>query len=234
VVELDAVLTLAADIERQDAEIATTLETVVKLSVRADEIRARGEQLLQVLEATPAELAALDRVEMHARDGLAAAVEALSVSERRSAEVLAARRSSTETRIEAEHQLERAREAADDAAARLARVGRERAAQVETEAAARTESASLAAEARDVAARIQDIPRVSRSGRAAPAGGLEGLSEWAGRVHAALFVVRGQLEGERDRLVREANELGGAALGEQLGGSTVALVRRRLEEALQP
>jgi hypothetical protein len=45
--------------------------------------------------------------------------------------------------------------------------------------------------------------------------------------------VRGQREQERERLVREANELGGSALGEQLAGSSVALVRRRLEEALR-
>jgi len=51
---------------------------------------------------------------------------------------------------------------------------------------------------------------------------------------AALFVVRGQREGERERLVREANELGGSVLGEQVAGASVALVRRRLEEALRP
>jgi len=35
-------------------------------------------------------------------------------------------------------------------------------------------------------------------------------------VHVALLVVRGQLDVERDRLVREANELGSVVLGEEL------------------
>ena len=100
--------------------------------------------------------------------------------------------------------------------------------------AAQAEAFALVRDASDVASRLQDVPRVSASGREAPGQDLAQLSEWGSRVHAALFVVRGQLEGERDRLVREANELGGAVLGEQLAGSNVTLVRRRLEEALRP
>ena len=104
---------------------------------------------------------------------------------------------------------------------------------VEADAAARAAAAGLGTEATEISLRIQDVPRVSRSGRDAPSRGLAELSSWGGRVHAALLVVRGQLEGERDQLVREANELGGSVLGEQLAGSTIALVRRRLEEALR-
>jgi len=47
-------------------------------------------------------------------------------------------------------------------------------------------------------------------------------------------VVRGGLEGEREKVVLEANALAAAALGEQAGGASVALVRRRLEESLAP
>jgi hypothetical protein len=39
------------------------------------------------------------------------------------------------------------------------------------------------------------------------------------------------LETERERVVVEANVLGASVLGEQLGASSVALVRRRLESA---
>ena len=48
----------------------------------------------------------------------------------------------------------------------------------------------------------------------------------------ALFVARGTLETERERIVVEANALGTAVLGESLGGSSVAVIRRRLEESL--
>lgn len=234
VVDVDAVLALAAEIERRDAEVAGTLETVIDLSRRADDIRARGERLDRFLETAPAELAAIDRAEAQARDALAAAVEALAASERGIAEVLSGRRVSHGARTDAVHELARSRETATDASARLERLGRERTALVEADGAARAEAVSLGTEASEVASRIQDVPRVSRSGRDAAAGGLAELSAWAGRVHAALFVVRGQLEGDRDRLVREANELSGAVLGEQLAGANIALVRRRLEEALRP
>ncbi len=51
-------------------------------------------------------------------------------------------------------------------------------------------------------------------------------------VRSSLFVVQGNLETERDRVVVEANALGAALLGESLGASSVAVVRRRLEERL--
>ena len=61
---------------------------------------------------------------------------------------------------------------------------------------------------------------------------MEELEEWGARVRSALFVARGTLETERERVVTEANALGTAVLGESLGASSVAVVRRRLEERL--
>jgi hypothetical protein len=52
-------------------------------------------------------------------------------------------------------------------------------------------------------------------------------------VHAALFVVKGGLETERERVVREAGELGAAVLEEPPVGASVSLVRRRVEDALR-
>jgi hypothetical protein len=57
------------------------------------------------------------------------------------------------------------------------------------------------------------------------------LEDWGGQVRSALFVARGTLEAERERVVVEANVLGASVLGEQLGASSVALVRRRIEAA---
>ena len=63
-----------------------------------------------------------------------------------------------------------------------------------------------------------------------PGPGIEGVLEWAARAHAAVFVARSGLETERERVVREANELAASVLGEPLYATSVALVRQRLEE----
>ena len=76
-------------------------------------------------------------------------------------------------------------------------------------------------------------PRVSRSGGLYSESGLDGLLEWASRARAAILVARGGLETERERAVREANELAAAVLGEELGATRVSAVRERLERALR-
>ena len=61
---------------------------------------------------------------------------------------------------------------------------------------------------------------------------LESVEEWGAHVRSVLFVARGTLEQERERIVVEANALGSAVLGEQLGGSSATLVRQRIEATL--
>jgi len=226
------VLALAADIERRDGEVATSLELVGELSRRAGEVRARASELDALLAATPGELAALDRGEAEDRDARASATDELAAAERAAAEPTG-RRVSDEQRREAVRRVEHAQERLDEVTARVERHEAERVALIAIESDARREAVELAGEAADLAARLHGVPRISQSGREEPGAGLAGIVSWGGRVHAALFVVRGQLEAERDRIVREANELGGAVLGEHLAGSSVALVRRRLEEALR-
>jgi hypothetical protein len=53
--------------------------------------------------------------------------------------------------------------------------------------------------------------------------------EWASRKHAELFVALGQLDTQRERVIREANELATAVLGEPTFGSTPAQVLERVE-----
>ena len=100
------------------------------------------------------------------------------------------------------------------------------------ERALRAEADGLAVAAADVAAGVGGRRRGYRSpGARLPRQVLDGLDEWGARVHAALFVVRGTLETERERIVVEAKRSASAVLGEHLGGASVALVRRRLEAA---
>ena len=222
---VDTLLALAADMERRDSEAAAAIELVTSLDRRAGEIRVRSGELRRFLDVAPGELAALDRREAEAGDASRDAAAVLVEAEQRQSELGA--------RAGAGHEVELARELVAEAAARVGRLALERVAHVEATAARRAELAELVREAGRVAAEVREVPRVSQSGREVPASDPARLAEWCSRVHAALFVVRGQLEGERERLVREANELGTAALGEYLAGSSVMLVRRRLEEALQ-
>jgi chromosome segregation ATPase len=55
------------------------------------------------------------------------------------------------------------------------------------------------------------------------------LVEWASHAHAELFVAAGHTDAERDRVVREANELASMLLGESTYGLTVAQARSRVE-----
>ena len=232
--DVEALLALAADIERRDGDVARALELVLDLGRRADAIKSSAAHLQRLLESAPGDIAALDRSEAEARDAWAETASALAHAERRVLELAQNRRASAEALAAADRDLELSRELAAGAAARVDRLVHDKAELIRAESAAHADAFDLVRDANDVASRLQSVQRVSASGREAPGQDLEQLSEWGSRVRAALFVVRGQLEGERDRLVREANELGSAVLGEQLAGSNVTLVRRRLEEVLRP
>ena len=90
---------------------------------------------------------------------------------------------------------------------------------------------ALEDEARALSRRLAEVPRISQAGLEPPEPGLAGLDEWASRVAAALLVVRSGLETERERLIREANELAASVLGDPDVGTSVALARARLERA---
>jgi hypothetical protein len=99
----------------------------------------------------------------------------------------------------------------------------------EEERALLAEADALPAAAALVADGVRDVGRVTESAGRAPGTSLVELEDWGGRVRSALFVARGTLETERERVVVEANLLGASVLGEELGASSVALVRRRIE-----
>ncbi len=226
----DAVLALAAELERRDGAVAARLARVLELAGQAERIGERAAELHALLEDAPARLAQLDAESASARDALRAADAAVEAARRRADE--AARRGREEARREAALELGRAEERARDAAAHLGRVEASAARLRSERASAHEEARLLVDEAGSTAASVARLEGVSASGRDGPGERLDDLPAWAGRVRAALFVVRGQLEGERERVVREANELGASVLGEPVAGASVALVRRRLEQTL--
>ena len=228
----DALLEAVNDLAARDERLAAELVVVSGLAGRADAVGSRAHELDAVLAALPDERAALDHDEAIGREAGASAQTALADAEQRLARVGKSRRSE-EQRAQAERELARAREAVVDAGRRLDRLGDRRRQVQDEERSALVEAEDLRAEAQSVASAVRELARVSESGRAAPAEHLTGLVAWADRVRAALLVVRSSLDAERDRVVREASELGAAVLGEPLGSASVAVVRRRVEQALR-
>jgi len=178
----------------------------------------------------PEEIEHAERDERDARARAAELRAELDEADRRLREVAGSRRSTEDARVQAQRALSRATVAAGDAETSAERARARLEQLVRDEADAQAEGEGLAAGAREVAQAVAAIPRVSDSGRSMPGGSLDEIEEWGARAHAALFVVRGSLEGERERLVAEANGLAAVTLGDQGGAASVALVRRRIED----
>jgi len=220
------------ELERRDLDLAARIDGVVDLLRRVDDIGGRARRVRGALEAIPAEIGQAERAERDARAREAEMRKELADAERRLEEAASSRRAGEDARMAADRAVRRAAVGAEDAAATVAAMRERLEALVRDEAALQAEGEGLAVEARHVAAEVATTPRVSESGRSAPGSSLDEIEEWGARAHAALFVVRGGLENERERIVLEANTLATAVLGEQVGGSSVALVRKRLEESL--
>jgi chromosome segregation ATPase len=73
-------------------------------------------------------------------------------------------------------------------------------------------------ELEDRARTVPGVPAMSSS-----------LVEWASQAHAALFVAAGQIDVERERVIREANELASMLLGEPTYGSTIKQALTKVE-----
>jgi len=222
-------LAQARELERCDIDVAARLDVVAGLLQRVDEVRAQAGRVRAALAAIPGEIERVEQAERDARAREAEARREVSDAERRLDEVGRSRRAGEDAKAGAERAVRRAAVAATDAAATVTRMKERLRALAGDETALQAEGAALVGEAKDVARAIAVLPRLSDSGRAVPGGSLEEIEEWGARAHAALFVVCGGLENERERIVLEANTLAAAALGEQVAGSSVALVRKRLE-----
>ena len=81
------------------------------------------------------------------------------------------------------------------------------------------ELTALEAETRGIAesAHLPELPPSTRP---------RDLADWASRSHAELFVALSQIDTQRERIIREANELATMLLGEATYGSTVAQALR--------
>ncbi len=221
----------AAALERRDTEIANELEVVRELEERVGAIRGRAVSVREALERVPLEREDLDRRRGEADEAATAAHAEVERTAARVASLEAGRRKRDDELDRARKEAGTARDALADSLAVRARVDELESSLVEDERALLAEGEALAAAAELVAEGVRDVGRVTESAGRAPGTSLAELDDWGSRVRSALFVARGTLEAERERVVLEANALGTAVLGEELGTTSVTLVRRRLDAA---
>ncbi len=227
-----ALLAHAAELERRDEVIAGELEAVRDLEERAGAVRGRAGEVRDALQRLPAELDELEGLRRDAETAATAAREELERAASRVEALESSRRRRDDELDRAHKESSTAREAVADAVARLRRLDEVEARLSEEKQELTAEETTLAHSAERIAADLRRVARVAEAAGRAPGATLDELDDWGGRVRSALFVARGTLEAERERIVTEANVLGASVLGEQLGASSVALVRRRLEAHL--
>lgn len=219
-------LAQAVELERRDIALAEAISTVVGLEERVGAIRRRAAEIATALARLPGDLESTDVALAAAADDERSARETLGLAERRVADLESARRRKAEELDQARRELARAKDALTDAQARIARHEARREELRTGEVALRAEADGLLVVARDVAAELSTSTRVPAVAAVVAS---ETLEEWGAEARAGLFLARSGLETERQRVVEEANALGAAVLGEPLGASSAALVRRRIE-----
>jgi chromosome segregation ATPase len=194
----------------EDCELAERALRARRLDEEIGAIRSRA-------EAIEASLADLPERETLARSELAAATRELDVRHREEAEaeraVAAARDEGY--REDAERALRRA---TDHIAVARARTDRATAAVDDLQ----REAERLPAEVAQLSEHAAALDGVEP-----PEG--ESLVDWASHAHAELFVEAGQLDAQRDRLIREANELATMLVGEPTYGATARQALARAE-----
>jgi chromosome segregation ATPase len=222
---VDPRLDFARELERRDAATAERLELLGRLAREVDRIRGRARDLTAYFQRLPAEQELVASAAAEAEAALERAHAALA-----EAEAARGRARSDDARAAAKRELAGAHAAVHAAAERLERTAARRAALEQEAEESQAEARTLARAAADAARELEAAPRVTLA--AAPGEDLADVLDWAARAQAAILVVRSGLDAERDRIFREANELGSSVLGEALQSTNVSLVRRRVEERL--
>jgi len=220
----------AAALERCDAELAAELGMLTDLAERAGTLRARAAEIHQVLERLPHELDELAGREVDARAEVDVAQAELTRAEERVAALSCARRRKQDELERAEREASTARDLLDDTRAEVDRLGVRADALRASEHELHTEAATLPGMAKAIATELARAPRIADTPGLEPGTTLAELEQWGLLVRSTVLVARGALEADREQLVVEANALAAGVLGDQLGASSVAVVRRQLEQ----
>jgi hypothetical protein len=186
------------------------------LTARAAEFRTRDAEVAELrrrAEAIDAFLATFAQEHERRRTAVAAALGELAGrhDELKQAEAELARSRDEDARFHGQHAVNRAHDHIAIATKNLAR--------------AETVVAELQRDAATVPDELAELERRSGAG----VSGALALIDWASREHAELFVAAGQIDAQRELVIREANELASMLLGEPTFGTTVAQALARVE-----
>ena len=231
---VDALLAHAAELEQRDVVVAAELDAIGDLEERTDAVRMRAVEAGAAVERIPVEVEEIRSRRRDAELEAAAARSALERAETRLASLESGRRRRVDELERARKEAATAHDALTDANTRRERLDEREAALLADERTLEAQREELARLAAAIAADVRSVGRIAEAAGREPGGTFADLDEWAAHVRSALLVARGTLEAERERIVTEANVLGASVFGEELGASTVALVRRRLEAHIAP
>jgi chromosome segregation ATPase len=224
-------LSHARELERRDSTIARELEAVATVAQRVSAVLERASEVRTALTALPGELDELTRRLGSAENEADAAKSALAQADDRVTALARSRRGKEDELDRAEREATTARQLLADAESEVVR-SREHLEELRaSEPRLREDAGTLVREAEGLGNELARLPRISETEILRPGESLEQLEQWGLLARSALLVSRGTLEAERERLVVEANELAALVLGDSSAGSSVTLVRRRLEEA---
>jgi chromosome segregation ATPase len=224
-------LSHARELERRDSTIARELEAVAAVAQRVSAVLERASEVRTALTALPGELDELTRRLGSAENEADAAKSALAQADDRVTALARSRRGKEDELDRAEREATTARQLLADAESGVVR-SREHLEELRaSEPRLREDAGTLVREAEGLGNELARLPRISETEILRPGESLEELEQWGLLARSALLVSRGTLEAERERLVVEANELAALVLGDSSAGSSVTLVRRRLEEA---
>jgi chromosome segregation ATPase len=224
-------LSHARELERRDSTIARELEAVAAVAQRVSAVLERASEVRTALTALPGELDELTRRLGSAENEADAAKSALAQADDRVTALARSRRGKEDELDRAEREATTARQLLADAESEVVR-SREHLEELRaSEPRLREDAGTLVREAEGLGNELARLPRISETEILRPGESFEELEQWGLMARSALLVSRGTLEAERERLVVEANELAALVLGDSSAGSSVTLVRRRLEEA---
>jgi hypothetical protein len=192
-----------------DAVLSARSSALRGLSAQADAIRQRAEAIGAFFAAYPAEETQRTEEVRAAAEELERRQEELARAEQALAEV-----DDVDARVHAERAVQRA---LDHIAVAERRTARARSAYDELE--------------RDASAFPRELVALEEHARALPEVTPPGgpLVGWASHAHAELFVAARQIDAQRERVIREADELASMLLGEPTYGATVAQALARVE-----
>ena len=204
------------DLGRRDEALAASAAQLLELEAAVARIRSRAEAIDRFFANYPDE-------EVRLAAAIEAAVRNLELrrDELRTAEGELATARTEDDRQHAEKAVARAVDHLALAESGLVRARSEHETFERDAAELPAELAALEEEARPIAAAAQ-LPEHP------PSASPRNLADWASSSHAELFVALSQIDTQRERISREANELASMLLGEGTYGSTVAQALQRV------